>query len=319
MSERKCDVAIIGGGPAGLTAAIYSARARLDTLILERAAPGGQVNLSDLVENYPGFPGGVSGPELVEKMVEQAKSFGSEVVSAGVSQISVDGSWKRLKTGSDDIMAKTVIVATGSNPRKLGVPGEEELGGRGVSYCAVCDGAFFKDKPIAVVGGGDAALTEALFLTKFGSRVMLIHRRDEFRGEKINQEKVRDEKKIELHLKRTVREIVGENSVSKIKLSSPDGEAQEELEVNGLFIAIGHLPGSDFLKGFLELDQEGFVLADENMNSKLPGIYVAGDVRRGAKRQLATAVSDGAAAAMEAEEWLEANQGLWKETPGQEK
>ncbi len=305
MSEKKCDVAIIGGGPAGLTAAIYSARARLDTLIIEKAAPGGQVNLSDLVENYPGFPGGISGPELVEKMVEQAKGFGTEIISAEVTGLSQEAGRKVISTGGGEISAKAVIVASGSSPRHLGVPGEEEFGGRGVSYCAVCDGAFFKDKPIAVVGGGDAALTEAVFLTRFASRVALIHRRQEFRGEKINQEKVRNDKKIELYLGQTVSEVRGENAVSSVSLRHVESGEEKDLAVNGLFVAIGHLPGSGFVKGFLDLDEDGFIIVDENVRTKVPGVYVAGDVRKGAKRQLATAVSDGAAAAIEVEEWLE--------------
>ena len=309
MAERKCDVAIIGGGPAGLTAAIYSARARLSTLVLEKAAPGGQVNLSDNVENYPGFPGGINGTELVEKMVTQAKEFGTEIVTAQVEGLALSGKRKRLKTADGEIDAGAVIVASGSEPRRLGVAGEDEFAGKGVSYCAVCDGAFFKEKKLAVVGGGDAALTEAVFLTRFSSEVNLVHRRDAFRGEKINQEKVRGEEKIKLHLKKIVSEVRGDNVVSAVVLKDVEKGNEEGLAVQGVFIAIGHKPGSEFVKGVLDTDADGFLLADERMRTKLPGVYVAGDVRKGAKRQLATAVSDGAASAMEAEAWLEENLG----------
>ncbi len=305
MGERECDVAIIGAGPAGLTAAIYSSRARLRTLVVEKAVPGGQVNLSDKIENYPGFPGGISGGELVAKMVEQAKEFGAEIISAEVDGLALDGARKKVKTSGGVITAKAVVVASGSSPRLLDVPGEKEFSGKGVSYCAVCDGAFFKDKTLAVVGGGDAALTEAVFLTRFSGEVNLVHRRDEFRGEKINQEKVREAEKIKLRLKKVVSEVRGSGVVTSVVLRDVDSGDEEELAVQGLFVAIGHVPGSGFVKGVLDVDAEGFLMADEALGTKMPGVYVAGDVRKGAKRQLATAVSDGAVAAMEAEKWLE--------------
>jgi thioredoxin reductase (NADPH) len=301
------ELVIIGGGPAGLAAAIYAGRARLDTLVLEKQYPGGQAFTTDRVDNYPGFPGGIAGPDLTEKMAEQARGHGAEFGAAEVTGASLRGHPKRLTTTDGELLADTVIIATGAGPRKLGVPGEAELTGRGVSYCATCDGPFFRGKAIAVIGGGDAALTEALFLARLAREVTIIHRRDQLRAVKSLQERAKSEPNIRFLLRARVERIVGTDQVRGLqaRVTGADGvEGHAELPAEGIFIYVGNEPSTAFVRGQIELDQLGYVITDAEMRTSEDGVFGAGDVRRKGLRQIVTAVADGAIAAMNCERWL---------------
>ncbi len=303
MSDDTYDVVIIGGGPAGLTAAIYAGRGLLKTLVIEKLMTGGQATVTHQIDNYPGFPDGISGPELMERFEKQARRFGAEFTSGTVEGMSLDGKVKVIDLGDRKIRAKTVIICTGAEPRKLGVPGEARFTGKGVSYCATCDGAFFRDAEIAVVGGGDSAVKEAIFLTKFASRVYVIHRRDELRAEKVTAEEAFSNDRIEFLWNTVVEEITGDMSgVKALKLRNVKDDSRRELPVQGVFIYVGMVPNTAFLKGFLELDDAGYILADRDTHTGVPGVFAAGDVRKKLTRQVATAVGDGATAAMAAEE-----------------
>jgi thioredoxin reductase (NADPH) len=304
MSEEVYDVVIIGGGPAGLTAAIYNGRALLKTLVIEKMMIGGQATITHQIDNYPGFPDGVSGPELMELFEKQAKRFGAEFKSTTVKQISTEGNIKILDTDSGTIRTKTVVIATGAQPRRLGIPGEEKLIGKGVSYCATCDGAFFRDAEVAVIGGGDSAVKEAIFLTKFASKVYIIHRRDELRAEKITAKQAFENEKIEFIWDTVAEEVIGDFAVKSLKLKNVKDGSTSELPIEGAFIYVGMIPNTDFLKGFLELDDKSYIIAGHNTHTKVQGVFAAGDVRQKIARQVATAVGDGAAAAMAAEECL---------------
>ncbi len=307
MAEPKVqmDLMIIGAGPAGLTSALYGARAGLSTYVFERGEVGGQVALTDLVENYPGFPEPIPGPELMERMKEQALRFGTQIIMDEIEKM-----WKENRyiyaQGSEGVyMSKAAIIAVGSDPRKLGVPGEEEFAGKGVSYCAVCDGHFFKNMDVAVVGGGDSAKTESLYLTNLASRVYLIHRRDRFRGEKILEDRVRQNPKIELVLNTVVEEIIGDQMVHSVKVRNVKTQETRIIPVKGVFIYIGHIPNTSFLRGFIELDETGHIPTDGNMRTNIPGVFAAGDVRSGSLRQITTSVGDAAIAATRAGEYIE--------------
>ena len=304
MSEDRYDVIIIGGGPAGLTAGLYASRARLKTLLIEELVPGGQAAITHQIDNYPGFPGGISGEKLMESFKQQAESFGLEIAQGRVERLTLKGEDKNIHTKDTDFSAKAVIIATGSRPSTLGVPGEEKFKGKGVSYCATCDGAFFRDAEIAVVGGGDSAIKETLFLTKFARKISVIHRRSELRAEKVIGEKARDNKKIEFIWDSVVEEIGGEKAVEYLNLRKVKGEERFQLKVEGVFVYIGNRPNSDFLKGVVELDQKGYMKAGDSSETSIPGIFAAGDVRSKLLRQVATAVGDGATAAMAAEEYI---------------
>jgi thioredoxin reductase (NADPH) len=298
------DVAIAGAGPAGLAAAIYTGRARLKTIVLERGMAGGQILLTDWVENYPGFPVGVAPMELMQGFRKQAETFGAHVESDEALSIARSGPGFVLKGHKAEYAARAVIVATGSAYRRLGVEGEERLTGRGVSYCAVCDGAFFSGRDIAVVGGGDNALKEALFLARYARTLTLIHRRNRFRGEKIYQERVAAESKIRVHFDTIVCDIQGETKLESVSLIDLETGAKSSLPVAGLFISIGTDPQTGFVKGFLELDESGRVKGGPDMRTSVPGVFAAGDVSDACPKQLATAVGTGVHAALSVEDYL---------------
>jgi len=299
------DTIIVGAGPAGLAAGIYAGRSELQTLILDRM-PGGQLLITEEIENYPGFYEGITGFELSEKFRQHAEKFGAKIESGHtVVEVNLDGELFDLKTDYGQFKSKTLIWAAGSNPRKLGVPGEAEFVGRGVSYCAVCDGAFFKDRVVAVVGGGDSALEEALYLTKFAKKVYLIHRRDKFRAVKIIQERVKRNEKIEPILNKVVVSINGKDFVESLTLEDTQTGERTELPVDGVFIFIGNEPNVGPVAHLVDTDSAGFIITDEEMKTKTPGLYAAGDVRSKPLRQVVTAASDGAIAAMSATKYLE--------------
>ena len=295
---------IIGGGPAGLSAGLYATRSRLSTLLIERAIPGGQIINAELVENYPGFPQGISGAELGSLMEQQATKYGLEIIMAEVEGVEVGEEEKIVHTSEGQYRAKALIIAGGSEHGKLGVPGEEELRGRGVSYCATCDGAFFKDQVIAVVGGGNVAINDALFLTRFASKVIVIHRRDQLRATKILSEGALARPEIEFLWDTVVESIGGDGQVRELGLRNVKTGTKSKLEVSGIFVAVGLRPNTGYLEGVVALSQEGFILVNDQMETGVPGIFAAGDIRAGSARQVSSAVGDGATAAISAERYL---------------
>lgn len=302
------DLVIIGGGPAGLTAGLYGARAGLKTMIIEMSMPGGQAGLTDAIENYPGFPQGISGPELMSKFFQQAKNFGAETAMTQVKGVSLAGDIKTVYTTKGEYQARAVIIASGAQAKPLNVPGEAEFRGRGVSYCATCDGAFFKDKKVAVIGGGDSAVEEALFLTKFAREVVIVHRRDRLRATKVLQERAKANPKIDFRWNCVVESITGGSMVEAINLKNvKTGETFQE-PVDGVFVFIGTIPNTDFLDASIGLNEKGYIIANDFLSTAIPGVFVAGDVREKFLRQVATAVGDGATAAMAAERYLAEHQ-----------
>jgi thioredoxin reductase (NADPH) len=306
MSDRY-DVIIIGGGPAGLTAGIYAARARLKTLLLEKDIIGGNIVYAEMVENYPGFPDGISGMDLTQMMHQQATKFGMETRMTQLNGLSVEGKNITVQTGEGDFTARALIVAGGSSRQSIGAPGEKEFTGRGVSYCATCDAAFFTDQPVAVIGGGNAAIQEAIHLTRFASSVTLVHRRNELRATKIEQERLFAEPKIKYAWNSTVSAIEGQDTVESIKLRDVQSGTESKIEVKGVFVAIGFTPNTAYLKGLVNLDQAGQIIVNERMETNTPGIYAAGDIRSGSIRQVISACGDGAVAAVSADRYLEHN------------
>jgi len=302
--NEKYDVVIIGGGPAGLTAGLYASRAKLNSLLVEKGLVGGQIANAERVENYPGFPEGINGFELGQLMHQQTTKYGLKTLLAEVTGIELQEGQKVIRTTEGDFMAKAVIIAGGSERQKLGVPGEEEFTGKGVSYCATCDGAFFREQPVAVVGGGDAAITEALHLAKFASRVTVIHRRDQLRASRILQEKALSQPKIEFRWNSIIERIEGGDMVKRIRLRQVKTGEESALEVAGIFISIGLKPNTDYLKGILPLDVTGHIITDEKMETKIPGIFAVGDIRHNSARQVITAAGDGATAAIYAEKFI---------------
>ena len=299
------DLIIIGGGPAGLTAGLYTARARLDVLLLERLAPGGQVLNTDWVENYPGFPDGVSGFELVERMKTQAENFDLPIQLEEVMGLESSPEKKIVTTNKGQLEARALLIATGATPKKLGIEGEELLTGKGVSYCATCDGPFYKDQEVVVIGGGDTALEEAIFLTRFASTIHLAHRRDELRGIKLLQDRAMAQEKIKFIWDTIPLKILGENGVEGIELKNVKTGELSRREVQGVFIFIGTEPNADLIKGIVEQDENGFVVTDEKMETSVPGVFAAGDIRSKPWRQISTAVGEGATASFYAEKYLE--------------
>jgi len=293
------DILVVGAGPAGLTAALYGARAGLSTAVLERGPVGGQISVVDAVENYPGFPEGLTGFDLAARMEEQARRFGARFVSGDAAGPDLDLASTVKTVGGQ--RAKTVVLATGARPRRLGLPGEDRLGGRGVSYCATCDGPFFRGRPVAVIGGGDSAVTEALFLTRIASKVTLVHRRAEFRAAPTLVTRLRQAENAELRLGRVPVEIEGRDRVESLVIRDPAGGDPERVQVDGVFIYVGLDPETGFLKGHIDLDDEGYIITDELMRTRAPGVYAAGDVRAKDLRQVVTAAADGAVAAVTAE------------------
>jgi len=292
-------VIIIGGGPAGLTAGLYAARAGLKSVLLERGNFGGQIVNARLVENYPGFPEGISGTELGEFMRGQATKYGLGTLTTEVTGVK-QGSTYEVFTSEGNIQAKSIIIAAGSEYRKLDVPGEERLSGRGVSYCATCDGFFFREREVAVVGGGDTAITDALELAQHCSKVYIIHRRDQLRATKAMQEKTFSQPKIEMVWNTVVQEIVGDKMLSSLRLQNVKTGQLSELKVNGTFVAVGIKPNNQNFSQVVALDEAGFVVTDELMRTSAPGVFAAGDIRHNSFRQVITAAGDGAAAAMSA-------------------
>ncbi|MDC3416162.1 thioredoxin-disulfide reductase [Aquibacillus salsiterrae] len=305
MSEDHIyDVIIAGAGPAGMTAAVYTSRADLDTLMLERGIPGGQMANTEDVENYPGYDH-ILGPDLSNKMFEHAKKFGATYAYGDIKEV-IDGKeYKTVKAGNKEYKARTVIITTGAQYKKLGVPGEEELGGRGVSYCAVCDGAFFKQKELIVVGGGDSAVEEGVYLTRFASKVTIVHRRDELRAQKILQKRAFDNEKIDFIWNTTVKEINGKDGkVGSVTLVTNSGEEYEH-PADGVFIYIGMNPLSEPFKSLGITNEEGYIVTNERMETSVPGIYAAGDIREKDLRQIVTATGDGSVAAQAAQAYIE--------------
>ncbi len=305
MAEKEYDIVIVGGGPGGLTAGLYGARANRKTILIEKYMPGGQIANTEEVEDYPGFEH-ISGADLALKMTDHAKSFGLEVISDEVTEIYVEGDYRKVACASGDIYsARTVIISTGGSPLHLNVPGETEFSGRGVSYCAICDGAFFKEQVIAVVGGGDAAVEEAMYLTKFGSKVILIHRRDELRAQKIIQERAFKNKKMEFIWDSVVESVNGDDRVNSVTVKNVKTGAISNLDVGAVFVFIGFIPNSNITREPLKKDEGGYIVTDFKMETSTPGIYACGDVRSQLVRQITNAVGDGTTAAVAAEKYME--------------
>lgn len=304
--DKIYDVLIIGGGPAGYTAALYSARAGFDTVILEKMAVGGQMTLTDVIDNYPGFPQGVDGFTLSSDMQKGAERFGTTTVYDEIVAVDLSGEIKEVETAfSGKLYSKVVIIATGANPRELGLENEEELLGRGVHYCAHCDGRFYKDKVAVVVGGGNSAVSDALYLSHLCKKVYLVHRRDVLRATKIYHDPILKAENIEFCYNSVVSKIEEENGkVASVSLIDVKTSEKREIECDGVFISIGRKPTTDFLQGALELDNSGYIIADESTKTSIDGVFAVGDVRTKTLRQVVTAVADGAVAAHFAEEYL---------------
>ncbi len=304
-TSKEYEVIIIGGGPAGLTAGIYTSRAGLRTLLIETALSGGQMTTTEMIENYPGFPQGITGDELGRLMEEQAKRFGLNLINQEVLEVRLEGEKKIVRTYESEYISKTLIISSGTEYRRLGIPGEETFIGKGVSFCATCDGAFFKDSRIVVVGGGDSALTEAIFLTKFAKEVTIIHRRDALRATKIYQDRALANPKIKFLWNSVVREVKGDKMVQSIVVKNVKNGELKEFETEGVFLFVGLSPRTQFLKNIVEMDKEGYILTNGNGETSVRGIFAAGDCRKKLLRQISTAVGDGATAAFAAEKFLE--------------
>ena len=299
------DTLIIGGGPAGYTAALYAARAGLDTAVIERMSAGGQMGLTDIIDNYPGFPEGVDGFTLGMNMQTQAERFGAKSLYGDVVEVDfTDPNLKKIVTAYETHCARTVIIATGANPRELGLPNEQALVGKGVHYCAHCDGRFYKGKTVAVVGGGNSAVSDALYLSRVTDKVYLIHRRDTLRATKIYHEPLMKAENVEFIWDSAVTEILSDGRVTGVKVKNLKDGSEREVDFSGLFVSIGRKPATDFLHGALELDSYGYIVADETTRTSIPGVFAVGDVRTKALRQVVTAVADGATAVHYAEEYL---------------
>jgi thioredoxin reductase (NADPH) len=300
------EVVIVGSGPAGLTAAVYAARADLHPVVIEGLEAGGQLMLTTEVENYPGFPDGILGPELMAKFRDQAARFGAELITADADKVDLSSSPFSVWVGGEEYLSHAVIVSTGASARMLGLASEERLLGYGVSTCATCDGFFFRDKEIAIVGGGDAAMEEALFLTKFANKVTVIHRRDELRASKIMQDRAFANPKIDFHWNAVVTDVIGNGSVEGLRVRDTGDDSESELAVGGLFVAIGHEPNTKLFAGQLELDENGYIVLQEagSTRTSVDGVFAAGDVADRVYRQAVTAAGTGCMAAIEAERWL---------------
>jgi thioredoxin reductase (NADPH) len=307
MSQEK--VIIIGSGPAGLTAALYTGRAQLSPLVISGNQLGGQISITSEVENYPGFPQGTTGPELVQLMQQQAERFGARMLQDEVIQVDLKGGPPfTVKTYGDSYQAQAVIVTVGASPRRLGVPGEQEFIGRGVSYCATCDGFFFRDKQVLVVGGGDSAVEEGLFLTRFATQVQLIHRRQELRAGETLKRRALANDKMRFEWDTVVEEIRGDGKVEAVRLRNLKTDQVREQATDGVFIFIGHDPNSQLFAGQLEMDEQGYLVVDRRMMTNIPGVFAAGEIMDPIYRQIATSVGQGCAAAMMAERWLDAQE-----------
>lgn len=302
---KLCDVIIIGSGPAGYTAAIYASRANLSVLMFQGYQVGGQLMLTSDVENYPGFEEGILGPPMMEKFEAQARRFGTEMIPEDVNEIDFSRRPFKITTDSGEYLARTIIIATGASAKWLGLPSEQRLQGRGVSACATCDGFFFKNKDVAVVGGGDTALEEAIFLTRYANHVTLIHRRDSLRASKIMQDRAFKNPKISFIWNADVTEVLGEDEVTGLRLRDVKTGEEGIVPVQGLFLAIGHKPNTDLFKGVIEMDRAGYIVPIEHTMTNIPGVFAAGDVTDHRYRQAVTAAGDGCRAAIDLERWLE--------------
>ncbi|WP_215143828.1 thioredoxin-disulfide reductase [Exiguobacterium qingdaonense] len=315
MTEEKIyDVIIIGAGPAGMTAALYASRANLSTLMIERGIPGGQMANTEDIENYPGYDS-ILGPDLSQKMFDHSKAFGAEYAYGDVQSISDETEYKIVHAHNRDYKARAIILASGAQYKKIGVPGEEELGGRGVSYCAVCDGAFFKGKDLFVIGGGDSAVEEGVFLTRFANKVTIVHRRDELRAQKILQKRAFDNEKIDFIWNHTVKEITeNDGKVGGVRLVNTVDGTETDHEIDGVFIYIGMNPITGFVQDLGITNEQGYIVTNEAMETNIPGIFAAGDVREKTLRQVVTATNDGSIAAQNAQHFIE---GLLESLQGQ--
>jgi thioredoxin reductase (NADPH) len=303
--RTESKVIIVGSGPAGLTAAIYAARANLEPIVLAGSAPGGQLMITSDVENYPGFPDGIQGPELMASFRQQAERFGTQIVDVDIDRVDFSSRPFRIWARGTEYRGESVVVATGASALWLGLESETRLRGRGVSACATCDGFFFRDKEIAVVGGGDTALEEATFLTRFASKVHLLHRRDAFRGSKIMIDRAKANPKIAIRLNTAVDEVLGDAKVSGLRLRDTQTGETDEVDMQGLFVAIGYRPNTDAFRDWLEVDDKGYLVVHDETGSKIDGVFIAGDVHDHRYRQAVTAAADGCKAAIDAERWLE--------------
>ena len=303
MEEIIYDMIVLGAGPAGLSAAIYGARAQLSTLVIEPRMAGGEITLSDRLDNYPGFPEGISGFEFGMLLEKQASRFGAKMVSTFVETVKPEGNIKKVVTSSGIFSGQTLVVATGTTPRSLGIPGEELFTGRGISFCATCDGPFFRQKRTAVIGGGDAAVKEALYLSRFAAEVLLIHRRDKLRANPYLQNKLAENPKIKFWSNTVVKEFKGNQKLEKIVLQNVDDGSISEASVDGAFLYIGRVPNSGIISG-VEKDSQGYIITSEEMETSIPGVFAAGDIRLKFLRQVITAASDGAIAATKALNYL---------------
>lgn len=302
--ERVYDMIVIGGGPAGYTAALYAARAGLDTVVLEKLSAGGQMALTSQIDNYPGFDEGIDGFELGEKMQAGAERFGVETELAEVLSFELDGEVKKLVTDSGDFYGKTVVISTGANPRELGVDKEQQLVGRGVNYCAACDGMFYKGKVVAVVGGGNSAVADAMILSRIAEKVIIVHRRDTLRATKVYHDALEKAGNVEFAWDSVVTELLHEEKLTGLRIKNVKTEEESVLECDGVFVSVGRAPVTELFKDILELDKAGYIVADESTKTNIPGVFAAGDVRTKVLRQVVTAVADGAMAAHYAEEYI---------------
>lgn len=302
--NKSYDVIVIGGGPGGYAAALYAARANLSTLVIEKFSPGGQMATTEIVENYPGFVDGINGFELGMQMKQGAERFGVKTKLAEVKSVDLESNPKLVYTKRDTFEAKTVILALGAYPRELGLENERDLRGRGVSYCATCDGMFYRDKTVVIVGGGNTAVADALFLAKICKKVYLVHRRDELRASKTYMESLEKTENIEFVWSSEVVEILADQMVKGVKIKSRKDDSVTEVACDGIFVAIGNVPNTELIQGQVELDEAGYVLADETTRTNIPGVFAVGDMRKKPLRQIVTAVADGAVASKYAEEFI---------------
>ncbi len=298
------DVIVIGGGPGGYTAALYAARANLSVAILEKLSPGGQMGTTDVIDNYPGFPQGVNGFELAMQMKEGAERFGAQTQLAEVTQVELAGQVKTIHTSGGDYQARTVVLATGAHPRELGLPGERELRGRGVSYCATCDGMFYRGKTVVVVGGGNTAVSDVLYLSRLCEKVYLVHRRDTLRASKVYLDPLQKAENVEFVWDSEVKQLLRDQAVTGVRVRNKKTGEERDIPCVGVFVAVGYLPNTELYRGQAELDEAGYVLADETTQTNLPGVFAVGDLRKKPLRQVVTAASDGAVAAHFIEEYL---------------
>jgi len=304
-NRKEENLIIIGGGPAGLSAAIYAARGGLDPLVINGPEPGGQITTTSELENYPGFPEPIGGFELTQQMTEQAENFGVRLKYESAEEVDFSGDKFTIKTEMGEYIADSIIIATGAEPKTLGLDKEDSLRGNGVSYCATCDAAFFRDKEVAIVGGGDTALWESTFLAKFASKVYILHRRDKFRGAKILGDRVKSKENIEILWDTEIKNIKGEKNLEGLRIFNNKTNEERDLDVNGLFVAIGHKPRTECLKGQVELDDYGYIVTNKKQHTNIPGVFACGDVQDPDYRQVVIAAGSGAKAAIEASEYIE--------------